>query len=420
MVHYVPQFIQDLPGLLTSGGYWVLGLVVILEGLPVIGSLFPGHILIISAGFLAKIGILSLPIVLIVAGITSVLGDIIGYLLGARYGYDFLQKYGRYIFLKEERIEKVKNLVENHTRKAIIFGKFSPVTRPLMPFLVGASGIHIRKFWLYNIIGGVAWVVSSVGVGYVFGASYHVAAEYFGKFVVAGIILAILIIWTYRFVNTRFHVFKKYELFILGLNLISLWTLVKTIQDSFTPKSFLVGFDVAVNIFMNKHMTPALVYVGSVVSTIGSTTVIIGCGLIIGFAFLFKKKWRRATIMLVSVGSTTVAVTLMKELFMRARPHNALQTLTDSSFPSGHASVSAAFFLALLYIFAPRIHEWVKRETFIVLGVIAIILIGLSRLVLNVHWASDVIGGWALGVFLATGSVLLIRYLGFFFIRQEK
>ncbi len=104
---------------------------------------------------------------------------------------------------------------------------------------------------------------------------------------------------------------------------------------------------------------------------------------------------------------------------MRARPENALlQIVGDPSFPSGHAGLAAAFFVIVGYLMVRKIHSWVLREAVIVLCVIAPIAVGLSRIVLNVHWVSDVIAGWSLGVFMATASILLVRYVSVLVVRK--
>lgn len=414
MTHYISNIINSLPDLLSGGGYWILGFIALMEGLPIIGSFFPGHIAIITAGFLVKIGVLNLAWVLLVTISMTTLGDILGFLLGRRYGYVFLTRFGKYIFLKEEHIEKAKGLINRHTAKAIILGKFSPVTRPLIPFIVGANGTHINKFWTYNIIGSTLWVVISILIGYVFGASYHAVVGSIGKFLGIAIVATILIILGYKLVNRRFHVFKKYELFVLGLNLISLWSLAKTIQDSFSSNSFIANFDISINVFVAENVTPFIIRISSVITAVGDTRVMLGAGVIIGLVFLFKKKYRRAGIMILSVASASIIIVFMKEIFMRARPENALQLLSDPSFPSGHAGLAAAFFVSLAYVFVPRIQSWVKREMLIVICVGAGILIGLSRIALGVHWFSDVLAGWSLGIFLATGVILLVRFLGGF------
>jgi undecaprenyl-diphosphatase len=81
--------------------------------------------------------------------------------------------------------------------------------------------------------------------------------------------------------------------------------------------------------------------------------------------------------------------------------------------------MAAAFFIILAYLLAPKIHSWIKRELMIVICVLVVIAIGLSRIILNVHWFSDVIGGWSLGIFFATASILLVRYVGVLVIKKE-
>lgn len=422
VLHLLSTFSTVFVELLTTGGYFVLGASLSLEGLPIIGSFIPGHVVIIAAGFLAKLGILNIVVVLVVSTLATVFGDILGFLLGRRFGYEVVHRLGKVFRFKtdyiDEKIEKAKVMIDEHAGKTIIFGKFSPITRPLTPFLVGASGVHIKTFWIYNIIGGILWVFSSVLLGYIFGASYHVVAGYFGKLVVSAIIIIVFILWGFRLANRRFHVFKKYEVFMVILNVLALWTLAKTIQDSFSLHSFMSNFDIVTNIFMAEHVTPFLAHIAVLVTNVGSTVVTIGLGILVGAGLLVKKKWRRGAIMILSVCSTAVVVTVMKELFMRVRPSDALVHLLDPSFPSGHASLAAAFFVALAYVFVPRIPSLIKRELFIVICVLCTIAIGLSRVILNVHWASDVIAGWALGMFLATGSVLLVRYVSGLLIKK--
>ena len=106
-MQYAIHFISDASALfvtlLSSGGYWVLGVVLLLEALPVIGSFIPGHILIIIAGFLSNLGVLNFEIVLITAIIATVLGDVAGFFLGRRYGYDALRVIGKYFFINSSQ-----------------------------------------------------------------------------------------------------------------------------------------------------------------------------------------------------------------------------------------------------------------------------------------------------------------------------
>ena len=399
----------------THGGYTFLFLISIIEAIPIIGATVPGHTAVIVSGFLARIGIFNLWIVIILASLGAIIGDMIGFHLGKKYGMSLIDRFKSRFFISEKHIEKTRSLLNKHTGKALIIGRFNPLTRPLMPFIVGASHASIKTFWLYNIIGGILWASSSVMIGYIFGSGYNVAARYIGKGVVVAVLATILIIWGYRFVNMRFHIFRRYELFALTINVLSFWALAKTMEDAWAVQSFMAQFDIWVNQFManlTANVMPIAGMIAGFISIVGSTKVVIVATTIIGITFILRKKWRSATIIIFSVGSTGFIVEIMKTFFERARPENALRIFTDYSFPSGHAALAAAFFIAIAYLFAPKIHSWVKRELLIVACVIAITAIGISRLVLNVHWVSDVVAGWSLGIFCATAVILLVRYTG--------
>jgi undecaprenyl-diphosphatase len=410
--HIFLALATNLNYLIIKGGYIVIFLSSIFEGLPLIGMLVPGHVIILSAGFLSKIGLLNVWFVILLSSLGAIIGDYLGFYFGRKYGMSFIDKLRPYFFIKDSHISKTQALLNKHTGTALIVGRFSPITRALMPFMVGCSQAPAKRFWFFNIIGGILWVFSSVLIGYVFGLGYHAIAGFVGRLVLIAIVTSIIIIWGYRFVNERFHIFRRYELFVLTLNIISFFALLKTIEDTWAKQSYMANFDVWVNTFMAEKISPFIASIANIITNIGGTAVMIILALITGLIFLYKRRWRSAAIMIISIGTTGFFVGLMKELFLRVRPENALHVIVnDPSFPSGHAAMAAAFFVAFAYVMAPKIHSRIWRELFIAGSVLAVIIIGLTRLILNVHWFSDVLAGWSLGVFVTTGTILLIRYL---------
>jgi hypothetical protein len=73
--------------------------------------------------------------------------------------------------------------------------------------------------------------------------------------------------------------------------------------------------------------------------------------------------------------------------------------------------MAGAFFTILTYFLCLKLKSRNSREISIIIFLLTILIIGISRLILNVHWFSDVLAGWSLGVFVATASILLVRFI---------
>lgn len=405
------SFINNIQSIVEQGGYIVLLLISILEGLPIIGPLVPGHTVVIFSGFLAKIDVLNIFIVVPIVLFGATLGDFTGYLMGKRYGLSLFHKMGKFFFVKKEHIEKVQNLVKNHMGKSIILGRFNPLTRPLTPFIVGASDVPMGKFIFFDMVGVCIWGVGSIALGYIFGASYGIASAYAGKFVVMAFVISILIIWGYRFINKQFHIFAKYELIALIINILSLYVFFKTIQDTLSIKSFLTEIDVWMNLFFLSHAQNFLLSAMEIITNILSPISIVIVGFISIIYFIYKKNWQYSLITFLSISGGVAFGTTIKHLVLRVRPVDSFILETGYSFPSGHATMATIAFALIIYFYAREIKSLIKREIFVCIMVLLILLASFTRIYLGVHWFSDVIAGISLGLFLTTLNILIVRYI---------
>ena len=196
--------ILNLPiPVLIYWGYWIILLAAMLDASPFFGLLVPGQIFVIIGGFLVKTGVLKIGDVIFVSALGAIIGDFIGYLLGKEYGYSFIARFGKYFFFKKERFEKVKRLMNHHTGKTLIVGRFNSLARSFAPFIAGSTNVSFLKFSIYNIIGGISWAISFVMIGYVSGKSYEIVSQYVGKFIFIAIVLSILIVYLYRFIKKK-------------------------------------------------------------------------------------------------------------------------------------------------------------------------------------------------------------------------
>lgn len=134
-------------------------------------------------------------------------------------------------------------------------------------------------------------------------------------------------------------------------------------------------------------------------SSLGSTPVMtLFTVLAAGYLYMAGRPGRAVAVSLAMI-TGALAVTALKLGFGRARPDPAFAALVQEglSFPSGHASMSAMFYLTIGVLLAQR-QEGLRVRSFLV-GVAAFmtVVVGITRVMLGVHWASDVLAGWAFG-----------------------
>jgi undecaprenyl-diphosphatase len=148
-------------------------------------------------------------------------------------------------------------------------------------------------------------------------------------------------------------------------------------------------------------------------SGMGSTVVLTLFTLAsVGYLALFSKK-TSALLVAVSVISGTALVSFFKDAFGRVRPDAIYSEMAVSglSFPSGHASMSAIVFLMLGVVIASRRNRLAERVFILLMAVLMAALVGLSRVALGVHYATDVFGGWAFGLAWAIVWLVMVRLL---------
>jgi|KBSSwiStaDraftv2_1062776.scaffolds.fasta_scaffold07266_4 Membrane-associated phospholipid phosphatase len=147
------------------------------------------------------------------------------------------------------------------------------------------------------------------------------------------------------------------------------------------------------------------------ITFLGSHTFLIPANLLLAFYFLFIKKhrWYSIKVPVVALGGLLL-MTLLKQFFNRPRPLvPLLEPVRGLSFPSGHALMSVSFYGLLIYLVWENVKEPIRKWLLISSLVILIILIGFSRIYLRLHYFSDVIAGFSIGVIWLSVSIWTIR-----------
>lgn len=119
--------------------------------------------------------------------------------------------------------------------------------------------------------------------------------------------------------------------------------------------------------------------------------------LLIIYFFYVKKKKEALLVFLAWYGGIVLSAAL-KRLFQFSRPENHLIPIEGYAFPSGHALSAVIFYSLLIMLFHKEIKNKLLHYTFVVVNILIILLIGLSRIMLQVHYVRDVIGGYVIGL----------------------
>jgi undecaprenyl-diphosphatase len=142
---------------------------------------------------------------------------------------------------------------------------------------------------------------------------------------------------------------------------------------------------------------PGLILFARFFTFLGEPTVLVGAGLLVAAWLWWRRQGRFALGLLLVIVLGRGVTEVQKYWVARARPalEPHLVIVKTSSFPSGHAASSMIFYLTLAVALAPP--RW--RRAAAAIAILLSLLVGLSRVMLGVHWPSDVVGGWSFGMF---------------------
>ena len=196
----LPGFLNALSGTLQHYGLWAIGLLITLEdfGIPV-----PGETILIAGAIFAGAGRINVVALGAVAFVAAVTGDNIGFAIGHFGGRALALRFGKYVFLTEERLDKAEAFFDRRGSIVITFARFVEGLRQANGIIAGITGMHWLRFVVFNAIGAALWVGTWVTIGYFAGNNittvYHYITLY-SYYVLAGLVVLIVgyIVWRRR------------------------------------------------------------------------------------------------------------------------------------------------------------------------------------------------------------------------------
>lgn len=201
------QTLLDSHEIIHTGGLILISLVVFAECGLFFGFFLPGDYLLFSAGLLCGTKDLNIPIVILLLALiaASVAGNFVGYFFGKKVGRKLFMKKNSIIF-KYEHLIRTRAYYLRYGGNTLIVARFFPIIRTFAPILAGVVEMNLKKFSLYNILGGIAWIGSLVLAGFYLGRRFPQLINYLEY-----IIIGFLVVTTFVLVRTflKMRVKKK-------------------------------------------------------------------------------------------------------------------------------------------------------------------------------------------------------------------
>ncbi|WP_347454785.1 DedA family protein [Acinetobacter thermotolerans] len=175
-------------------GYWGIALLMFLDN---VFPPIPSEIIMPSAGYSASQGELLLVGVIISGCIGSLLGAAVLYWIGYKFSHEaifrFVDRYGKFLFIKSEDVKKSLAWFEQYGHRIVFAGRMVPAVRSLISIPAGMSHMPFWKFMFYSSLGTIIWTTFLACVGFYFGENQELMQQIFSK--VSHVIVAIVMIF---------------------------------------------------------------------------------------------------------------------------------------------------------------------------------------------------------------------------------
>ncbi|MEA2307350.1 MAG: hypothetical protein QOH43_4630 [Solirubrobacteraceae bacterium] len=436
--------------------YLLVGVMAFLETGAFVGLIAPGETVILIGGVVAGQGKIEIVALIAIIWACAVAGDLTSFYLGRRLGRAFLVKHGPKVQITEERLHTVEVFFDRHGGKAIFLGRFVGLIRAIAPFLAGSSGMPLRRFVPYDVLGAGLWGTTFALLGFFFWRSIDrvLALAKQGALALAFVIVLVTgLVWFVRWVRVREHRRAARDWLLerqdrpvigplvrialpllrrglrvarftwnrltpgeLGLELTTLLALLSVggfvfvgylfvLRDRF----FLTPGDRRGLRWSDDLRTDWLDHAAKILTWLGSLPVTGGLIVLVSLWLLRRREVAEAVALLSGMVLTFAGVHLFKALVDRPRPPHPLTDSIGAAYPSGHSAYAVAW-VAVAVVLRRVLPGLASEAAVLVAGLVVAVVVGLTRIYLRVHWFSDVAGGWGLAVFCfsLTGLVALI------------
>jgi len=181
----------SLDALILWGGYALMAAIVFTETGLLVGLFLPGDSLLITAGLIAATGALNIWWINVLLMVAAIVGDTVGYAIGARIGPRLFTREKSLLF-NPKHVDRTRRFYARYGAKTIVIARFVPIVRTFAPVLAGVGQMPYRRFISYNVFGGIGWVAGMTWAGYFLGSAIPDIKSHIHKVVLLVIVLSVI------------------------------------------------------------------------------------------------------------------------------------------------------------------------------------------------------------------------------------
>jgi len=420
--------LQSVIGLINHYGYIILFSALVLE---LIAFPLPGELMMTYCGFLVYQSQMNWIISIIVATAGVIVGITMSYFIGTKLGVKFFEKYGSYIHLGPNKIEKTSKWFKSSGNKLLILAYFIPGVRHITGYFSGITKISYKRFALNAYFGAFLWTATFISLGKVLGPNWDKFHSYISRYLIIGSIiisLIMIIIYAYRNHKTRiiettykilntsittFHSMGRMKVVIAGVAVAFLGfsvLVIGVIQDYLSHE--FEQFDIVVSYLVKAIFDSKCAQLIGLFELFTSIKVLVPLTIFM-FIWIIRRNTNRILEMqflFIVIGGGEILQYALRHVFRRLGPSSiSIISNNQYTFPSNQslmAIVAYGFFVYLIVRHVKR--AWAKTVVLIVTLFICI-LSGLNPIFFQTQYPSDVYAGYVFGGVWLTINIILLE-----------
>ena len=180
-----------------ANGFWVylvLFLLILIQECGVPFPMLPSEVVLLGGGFMSSQGRISLVVAGVLVSVATLVGNSVLYYLGHHFGRSLLDRYGKYIHLRPERVDRIEVWVSKRGTPILLYGPLVPVLRAYVPAIAGIFGVPFRYYLSILFFAALLWSFGLLLIGEVLGDQWFDAVKFLGHNVRVGILIAAVVL----------------------------------------------------------------------------------------------------------------------------------------------------------------------------------------------------------------------------------